>query len=55
MKSPVEPSPDAHVDRLLQNIAATGRVSWNDLDTLISYVQALKRFGHAHQLCPGPE
>ena len=43
MKSPlVEPSPEG-VDRLLQNIAATGRVSWNDLDTLISYVQALSR------------
>ena len=44
MRSPlVEPAPDAHVDRLLQNIAATGRVSWNDLDTLIRYAQALRR------------
>ena len=44
MRSPlVEPSPEAGVDRLLQNIAAAGRVSWNDLDTLISYAQALSR------------
>ena len=39
----IEPSPDSCVDRLLQNIAATGRVSWNDLNTLIRYVQALRR------------
>ena len=39
----IEPSPDSCIDRLLQNIAATGRVSWNDLNMLIRYVQALRR------------
>ncbi len=39
----VEPSPDASVDRLLQHIAATGRVSWNDLNALIRYIQAMRR------------
>ena len=44
MRSPlVEPSPDAGVDCLFNKIAATGRVSWNDLNTLIRYVQALRR------------
>ena len=39
----IEPSPDSWVDRRLQNIAATGRVSWSDLNTLIRYVQGLRR------------
>ena len=44
MKSPlVEPSPDACVDCLFNKNAATGRVSWHDLNTLIRYVQALRR------------
>ena len=38
----VEPSPDAYIDRLLQHIAATGLVSWNDLNTLIRHVQTLR-------------
>ena len=43
MRSPlVEPSPDAVVDCLFIKIAATGRVSWNNLDTLIRYVQDLR-------------
>ena len=39
----IEPSPDASIDRLLQHIAATGRVSSNDLNTLIHYIQTRRR------------
>ena len=39
----VEPSPDASIDRLLQHIAATGRVSSNDLNALIHYIQTRRR------------
>ena len=39
----VEPSPDASIDRLLQHIAATGRVSSNDLNALIHHIQVLRR------------
>ena len=38
-----EPSPVAYVGRLLHTIEATGPVSWNDLNTLIRFVQALRR------------
>ena len=39
----VELTPAVLIDRLLQKMAATGRASYEETDTLIHYVQVLRR------------